>query len=203
MRCSCSPCRTTPAGQHHFIFRHPGRFFAWGLWPLFLKPLHGVDALQVCAWRAILGCSVGFVWLALRKETNKAWQTVKDRAVVLRLIATAMLLIVNWAVYIWAIANHQVVSSSLGYFINPLINVLFGLAFLNERLRRVQWLSVAIAACVVRQARSRYFTPADRHNTASLTPVCFSARIALPRALGGTLNCLIACLIAASASGCS
>jgi len=120
-------------------------FFAWGLWPLFLKPLHAVDALQVCAWRAILGCGVGFLWLAIRNETDKAWQAMKDRAVVIRLVATAALLIVNWAVYIWAIAHHQVVSSSLGYFINPLMNVLLGVLVLSERLNRLQSMAVMMA----------------------------------------------------------
>src|SRR5690349_9597995 len=98
-------------------------FFAWGLWPLFLKPLHAVDALQVCGWRAILGCIVGFLWLAWRGEVYKAWLAIKDHQVMMRLIATAALLIINWSVYIWAVANHQVVTSSLGYFINPLMNV--------------------------------------------------------------------------------
>jgi chloramphenicol-sensitive protein RarD len=120
-------------------------FFAWGLWPLFLKPLHAVDAFQVCAWRAVLGCAVGFLWLALRKEVNKAWIAMKDPGVVMRLLATAGLLLVNWAVYIWAIANHQVVSSSLGYFINPLMNVLLGVLILSERLNRLQWTAVALA----------------------------------------------------------
>lgn len=124
-------------------------FFAWGLWPLFLKPLHAVDALQVCAWRAILGCAVGFAWLFWRKEVAKARAAIFDAQVRLRLFATAGLLIVNWGVYIWAIANHQVVSSSLGYFINPLMNVLLGVLILSERLNPVQWTSVIMATISV------------------------------------------------------
>jgi len=124
-------------------------FFAWGLWPLFLKPLHAVDALQVCAWRALLGCAVGFIWLHWRGELSKAWDAITNRAVALRLMAAAALLIVNWSVYIWAIANHQVVSSSLGYFINPLMNVLLGVVILSERLNFWQWLSVSIATASV------------------------------------------------------
>jgi len=124
-------------------------FFAWGLWPLFLKPLHAVDTLQVCAWRALLGCAVGFIWLAWRNEISKARQAIFDRDVMLRLVATAGLLIVNWGVYIWAIANHQVVSSSLGYFINPLMNVLLGVLILSERLNRLQWAAVSLATASV------------------------------------------------------
>lgn len=124
-------------------------FFAWGLWPLFLKPLHAVDALQVSAWRAILGCTVGFAWLAWKKELTKAYDAIRNSRVMLRLLATAGLLIVNWTVYIWAIANHQVVSSSLGYFINPLMNVLLGVLILSERLNRLQWTAVILATCSV------------------------------------------------------
>ena len=124
-------------------------FFAWGLWPLFLKPLHAVDALQVSAWRAILGCSVAFLWLSWRKELHKAREALSSRPVVLRLLIAAALLIANWTVYIWAIANHQVVSSSLGYFINPLMNVLLGVLILSERLNFLQWLSVSIATASV------------------------------------------------------
>jgi len=124
-------------------------FFAWGLWPLFLRPLHAVDTLQVCAWRAILGCAIGFIWLAWRSELSKARDAIFNRPVMLRLVATAALLIVNWGVYIWAIANHQVVSSSLGYFINPLMNVLLGVLILSERLNRLQWAAVSLATASV------------------------------------------------------
>ncbi len=124
-------------------------FFAWGLWPLFLKPLHAVDALQVAAWRAVLGCGVGFIWLFSRKELHKAYDAILSRPVALRLLTTAALLIINWTVYIWAIANHQVVSSSLGYFINPLMNVLLGVLILSERLNFLQWLSISIATASV------------------------------------------------------
>ncbi len=124
-------------------------FFAWGLWPLFLKPLHAVDALQVSAWRAVLGCAVGFAWLAWRSEVSKALDAIMNPHVAVRLMVTAVLLIANWTVYIWAIANHQVVSSSLGYFINPLVNVLLGVLVLSERLNRLQWLAVALATTSV------------------------------------------------------
>ncbi|HVY21931.1 MAG TPA: EamA family transporter RarD [Steroidobacteraceae bacterium] len=124
-------------------------FFAWGLWPLFLKPLHEVDTLQVAAWRAVLGCMVGFAWLAWRGELHKARNAIANHAVAVRLIATALLLMVNWSVYIWAIAHHQVVSSSLGYFINPLMNVLLGVLVLSERLNRLQWTAVLLATASV------------------------------------------------------
>jgi chloramphenicol-sensitive protein RarD len=92
---------------------------------------------------------VGFLWLHWRGELSKARDAIVNHAVAARLMTTAALLIINWSVYIWAIANHQVVSSSLGYFINPLMNVLLGVLLLSERLNFLQWLSVSIATASV------------------------------------------------------
>src|SRR5258708_25473353 len=84
--------------------------------------------------------------MAIRGELSSLRATLANRSVVWRLAVSAMLITPNWIVYVWAVANGHVVESSLGYFINPLVNVLLGVALLSERLTRAQWIAVALAA---------------------------------------------------------
>ncbi|MEC4511729.1 EamA family transporter RarD, partial [Klebsiella pneumoniae] len=83
--------------------------------------------------------------LTVRQQWRWLGPVLRDRPLVARFAASAVLLSANWGIYIWAVNADHIVDASLGYFINPLINVLFGLVFLGERLRRGQWLAVAIA----------------------------------------------------------
>ncbi len=101
-----------------------GAFVIWGLFPLYLKPLAEVPALQVRA--------------ALANPGTR-----------LRLAGSATLISINWLIYVWAVNNDHVVDASLGYFINPLLNVVLGVFVLHERLSRAQWLAVGLAAAGV------------------------------------------------------
>lgn len=121
-------------------------FFIWGLMPLYLAALRHVPVLQVTAHRLVWGCIVGLAWLALRSELKLVRTALSDSKVRLRLCLSALLISINWVAYVWGIANHHAVEASLGYFINPLVNVLLGIVFFGERLNRAQWTSVAIAA---------------------------------------------------------
>ena len=119
-------------------------YFCWGLFPIFWKMLDGIAAIELMAQR-ILWCTVTMVgYLAI---TGKArfWQGV-ERRTLLTLAGSAALIATNWWVYIWAVGHGKIVESSLGYFITPLVNILFGVVFLRERLNVAQWLAVAIAA---------------------------------------------------------
>ena len=122
-----------------------GAYIAWGLLPVYWKALAQVPPLEILGHRMIWSLAVALVLLAVRREWH--WLTqVKNRPVLLvRFVVTALLLSVNWFTYIWATNNGHIVESSLGYFINPLINVLLGLLFLRERLRAGQWLAIGIA----------------------------------------------------------
>lgn len=121
-------------------------FFIWGLLPIYLKWLQSVPVLQVTAHRLTWGCVVAIAWLAVRGELGNIRAALSDPAVRLRLLASAALISVNWITYVWGIANNRVVETSLGYFMNPLVNVLLGVVVLAERLNRTQWIAVAIAA---------------------------------------------------------
>ncbi|QGZ60750.1 EamA family transporter RarD [Paraburkholderia acidisoli] len=124
-------------------------FVLWGLFPVYFKTLHQIPALEMLAHR--MAWSLLFVVAVLIARRHWRWlaATLRDRRVVLRFIGSAALLSGNWGIYIWAVNAGHIVEASLGYFITPLINVLFGYAFLGERLRPLQWLAVAIAAGAV------------------------------------------------------
>jgi chloramphenicol-sensitive protein RarD len=124
-------------------------FAIWGLFPLYFHPLRQISPFQVIAHRVVWSCVIVLLWMAMRGELSTLRATLANRSVVWRLAVTAMLITVNWVVYIWAIMNGHIVESSLGYFINPLVNVLLGVALLSERLTRAQWTAVTLAAAGV------------------------------------------------------
>lgn len=124
-------------------------FVIWGLLPIFLKQLHTVPVLQVTAHRLVWGCAFAMLWLAMRGEVGLAMRALADPAVRWRLFASAALISINWVTYVWGIVNNHVVETSLGYFINPLVNVSLGVLLLSERLNTAQWTAVAFAAAGV------------------------------------------------------
>ena len=121
-------------------------FVIWGLFPLYLKPLADVPALQVMAHRVVWCCLLVFAWLALRGELGAVRAALANPGTRIRLMASATLISVNWLIYVWAVGNDHVVDASLGYFINPLLNVVLGVFVLHERLNRAQWIAVGLAA---------------------------------------------------------
>lgn len=122
-------------------------FLLWGLAPVFFKLLADVDSFEVLAHRVIWS----FLILALVLQWRGRWHLVwsLDRAIVKRLFWTSVFVSSNWLVFIWAVAQGRVLETSLGYFINPLISVLFGMLFLSERLRTGQWVALILALCGV------------------------------------------------------
>lgn len=131
---------------------HTGMLYAacayamWGLFPLYFKALQAVPPLEILLHRMVW--SLAFVLIVL--ATRRQWRWLADamhRPKVLGGFAiSAVLLAANWFTYIWAVNNDRVVDASLGYFINPLFNVLLGYLLLRERLRPVQWSAIGIAA---------------------------------------------------------
>jgi chloramphenicol-sensitive protein RarD len=124
-------------------------FVIWGFFPLYLHALKQVPPLQVIAHRIGWSCLFLLVWMLLRGEIGRLAATLSRPALWSRLLLSACLITVNWLVYVWSVANGHVIDSSLGYFINPLVNVVLGVVVLRERLRPLQWLAVALAACGV------------------------------------------------------
>lgn len=123
-----------------------GAFAIWGLFPLYLRGLAAVPPLQLVAHRIAWACVLVLGWMAWRGGLRDLPAALQRRGVLPRLLATAVLVTLNWLVYVWAVANERVVETSLGYFINPLLNVLLGVVLLSERLNPAQWLAISLAA---------------------------------------------------------
>jgi chloramphenicol-sensitive protein RarD len=119
----------------------------WGLFPLYWPLLEPGGALEILAHRVVW--SLAFVVLALVATRRGLRDLPRDRRGLALLATAAMLIGVNWGVFIWAVNNGHVIESSLGYFINPLVSVALGVLVLDERLRRVQWIAVGIATAGV------------------------------------------------------
>jgi chloramphenicol-sensitive protein RarD len=126
-----------------------GAFAIWGVFPIYFHPLREISPLEIIAHRVVWSCLFVLIWTALRGEMSTLRATLADRSILGRLAVTASLITINWVVYVWAITNGHVVESSLGYFINPLVNVLLGVALLSERLTRAQWIAVVLATAGV------------------------------------------------------
>ncbi len=120
-------------------------YIAWGLLPVFWKALHNVPALEIVAHRMVWSLLVVLGLLAYRRQWRWLGNALRNRRIVLTYAVSACMLTVNWLVYIWAVNAGYVVETSLGYFINPLVSVLLGVAFLRERLRLGQALALAVA----------------------------------------------------------
>lgn len=124
-------------------------YIVWGLLPIYWKALDSVPPLEILGHRVVWSLVVVVALLAVRQ--NWAWlgQARRHPAILRSTVLTALLLIGNWFIYIWANNNGHIVEASLGYFVTPLVNVLLGLLVLRERLRPGQWLAIAIAAAGV------------------------------------------------------
>lgn len=121
-------------------------YVMWGLFPLYFKALEQVPALQILAHRMAWSLLVVVLLLAVLRRWSWLRLLREQPAVLARFAASALLLSSNWGLYIWAVNSKHVVDASLGYYINPLVNVALGAVLLHERLRRLQWVAVAFAA---------------------------------------------------------
>ena len=122
-----------------------GAYVAWGFFPIYWKMLHHVPAIQLIGHRIIWSFLLLIVVILFTKQWTDFRKTVNVK--VFRIYTIAALLIgVNWFLYVWAVNANFIVETSLGYFINPLLSVLMGVIFLKERLRLAQWIPVLLAA---------------------------------------------------------
>jgi len=123
-----------------------GAFTIWGVLPLYMRPLHELSALEIMSHRIVWSCLLVFAWLTWRNELGAVRTALANPGTRYRLMATAVLISINWLIYVWSIAHGHVIDASLGYFINPLLNVVLGVLVLGERLNAAQKIAVGLAA---------------------------------------------------------
>ena len=124
-------------------------YILWGLFPLYIKQIEHIPALEIVLHRS--AWSLVFMAVLLLALRRVAWlrSALRQPRTLALFGLSALLLACNWLLYVWAVNSGRVLDASLGYFINPLINVLLGYAVLHERPRPVQWAAVALAAAGV------------------------------------------------------
>jgi chloramphenicol-sensitive protein RarD len=120
-------------------------YTTWGSFPVFFKALHGAAPLEIVAHRIFWSVVLLAFLVVLRRQTGIVWQTIKDRACLMTLCGSTLLIATNWLTFLYAIQSGEVLQSSLAYFITPLISVLLGFLFLGERLGKLQAVSVLLA----------------------------------------------------------
>ncbi|MFH5183757.1 EamA family transporter RarD [Paenibacillus sp. TAB 01] len=124
-------------------------YIMWGVLPLYWKLFNDVPAGEILSHRIVWS----FVFMGILIAFQRRWGDMKriaaSRALLLPLAASGLLITANWLIFIWAVNNGHVVETSLGYYLNPLLNVLLAVVFLREKPNRGQWLAIAIAGAAV------------------------------------------------------
>ncbi len=121
----------------------------WGFFPLYFRQLAHISPMDVLSSRAVWACVFVGLLLTLRGGWHKVVAVFRTPRRLAMLALAALLVGSNWLVFLWAVANEQVVASSLGYFLTPLVNVLLGLVVLKERLNRLEWIAVGFAVVAI------------------------------------------------------
>lgn len=121
-------------------------FIFWGVAPIYFKLLGPVPALEIIAHRIVWAVPVLIVFLLFRDGWQFWRRMLLPRKTILTLMLSGLLVGFNWLLFVWAVTHDRILATSLGYFINPLVNVVLGYLFLHERLTRIQSLAVVIAA---------------------------------------------------------
>lgn len=123
-----------------------GAFFLWGISPLYFKAVDQVPIFEVLAHRILWSVVFLFLLLTVCRRWMVLRNALREPRTLTMLMLSTLVVSVNWFFFIWAITNDRVLESSLGYYINPLVNVLLGTIFLRERLTRWQTVAVGLAA---------------------------------------------------------
>lgn len=131
-------------------------FLIWGLSPLYWKLLSGISAFEVIMYRVIWSFLFLFLLLVFVRKIDKIWQIITDLKLFFILLLTSAIIASNWFTFITAVNNNMILEASLGYYMNPLINVILGMIFLKERLRFLQIIAVFIAGISVFYLTTQY-----------------------------------------------
>ena len=123
-----------------------GAYVIWGFVPVYFKLLDHVPPVEIVAQRILWSVPLLLVIMYFRSQLTEYAAIFRHKANLRNLLASATLIATNWLIYIWAVSTDHILAASLGYYLNPLVNVLLGRMFLGERLRSLQLVAVAVAA---------------------------------------------------------
>lgn len=126
-----------------------GAYLLWGILPFYLKSVSHIPAMEIVSHRIIWSVPVALLLLVALGQWQDIVSAIRQPRMLAMACLTAALITANWSIYVWAVAHDQIVEAALGYYINPLFNVLLGGLFLGERLTRTQWVAVAFACAAV------------------------------------------------------
>ncbi|MFM1909593.1 MAG: hypothetical protein RLZZ545_291 [Actinomycetota bacterium] len=128
------------------LFFGVAAYVFWGLFPLYWPLLKPANPLEIVSHRAVWTLVFCIIVLTVLRQLKSTFAVMKNPKKIVGLFATTILISINWLTYIWATNNGHVVEAALGYYINPLIIIAFGVLLLRERMRPLQWVAVGIAA---------------------------------------------------------
>jgi len=146
-------------GARRGILLGLGAYLSWGLFPLYWPLLKPASAPEILAHRIFWSFAFVLVLLLIRRRWSWIRALRSDRRRLTLLLIASVAIAINWGVYIYGVNSNQVVETSLGYFINPLVTVTLGVVVLKERLRRGQWIAVGLAAVAVTELTLAYGRP--------------------------------------------
>jgi len=121
-------------------------YIFWGVFPIYIKALKSVPALEFLAHRMVWSLGVVLILLLAARRWSWLRDARREPRILIWFVGSALAVTLNWGLYIWAVNAGHIIDTSLGYYINPLVNVLIGAIFLHERLRPGQWFAVGLAA---------------------------------------------------------
>lgn len=124
-------------------------YLAWGMLPLYWKVFQTMGAWEILAHRILWSMLFVLLVIVITKRWRKMWGAVSGAKLMGAMLFCSMMISANWLIYIWAVNHDHVMETSLGYYMNPLISVFFGVVFLKEKLRVGQWIALAMAAAGV------------------------------------------------------
>lgn len=124
-------------------------YLIWGFLPLFMKALAHVPPAEVISHRILWSLPIALLVLMLRGRTADLKLALRTPRMLIMGAATALVISLNWGIYVWAIGAGKAMEAALGYYINPLFSVLLGSVLLGERLRPMQWVAIGLAAAAV------------------------------------------------------
>jgi chloramphenicol-sensitive protein RarD len=120
-------------------------YVLWGLLPLYFHLINRVDSGEIVAQRVLWSVALLVLLVIALRRLGSLWKSIRTPRVLAMLTASALLIAANWLIYVWAVLHHQVLATSMAYFLNPLLNIAMGVALLGERLTRAQGVSVLLA----------------------------------------------------------